>query len=491
MTASAAKQTLSPSASIQTAIDLFLGPAVIALALLFSAFLPSPAWAQTSSAVDYQFQRALSKIVAGSASGLVVKQPGTMNIVNAGKVVGSFALNEKRLIDLATLAKYARASTVPAVLALGATELIKYGLEKCADGTWCKRQDAQQTPTEGYNWHAPAYNISANSFEDGCVKVKPLFSGDHCGVNSSNTETRMAMDVFTANNQRIVTVYWDKQLGCASGYALQPDGTCKKAAEVVPATGADVETAWKSAFETNPFIQEQYWGFEDQTKNLAAWEAALAQTAEVINGTATEVRPAESITKPKADGGTETTTKQTTCTYTATANTDTGTVKENPVKVTERCTTTTTAPDGTQTQEVTEKAATPQGQAKVPEKVDIETCGLPGKPACKIDETGTQTEQKAETVTATTSAMDSAMTQQKTALDNVLNGEKPETNWASWLPQIPRSQCQPMGIDVLAVTVSVDWCPAVPYLQTLSTLIWVFVVMGGCIAEVKDALNGA
>ncbi|QWC89300.1 hypothetical protein [Cupriavidus metallidurans] len=124
--------------------------------------------------------------------------------------------------------------------------------------------------------------------------------------------------------------------------------------------------------------------------------------------------------------------------------------------------------------------------------VNVETCGLPGKPPCKIDEGGTPTEQSAEIVATTRQAIDDAMRQQTDALKDVLKGEKPETDWFSWLPVIPRSECKPMTIDLpLGETATVDWCPAVEFMKVLSTVAWTFTIMGGCIAEVKDALNGA
>lgn len=479
-----AARTLRASASIQSSVDLLLGPVVIALALFVSAFIPLPAWAQTSSAAaDYQFQRALSKIVSGSGSGLVIRQPGTMNIVNAGKVVGSFALNEKRIIDLATLAKYARVSTVPAVLALAATELLNYGLEKCADGTWCKRDpSATQPGTQPATW--VRVNTSTPGFQTAqaaCSYWMDYYHGQGFYLDKSATLAAHPSDQNSMICGESFTVTGPATV-CPPGTTSVGGGMCTNPTATVPATNADVEAAWKNGFQTNPFIQEKYWGFEDQTKNLQAWADALAQTAEVINGSLTDVRPEEKTTTSAG-----TTTKQTTCTYTAAGTAD----KVNPVNVTERCTTTTTAPDGTQTQEITEKTG-PQGADKVPPKVEVDTCGLPGKPACKIDETGTPTAQKTETATDTATAMDSAMKQQTDALRSVLDGAKPETNWASWLPQIPRSECKPTSVEAVpGVSVDINWCPAVGVMQTLATVIWMFAIMGGCIAEVKDALNGS
>lgn len=439
--------------------------------------VPLPSWAQTVSAgVNYSFQRMMSKIAAGSGSGLVVKQPGTMSIVNAGKVVGSFSLNEKRLLDLATLAKYARASAVPAVIALGATELVKYGLEKCADGSWCKPEPGDPND-EHLIWYAansapgsvmgPDFNSPQEACSWAAARLPGLGAGTlkliggnpHGGYYQCLTD---GGSLFSNINHR----------GCEAGFSLS-NGVCVRTspAPTVPATGTDVEAAWKTGFQTDPFLQERYWGFEDQTQNNKAWAEALAQTAELITSTVTEVRPAESTTKPKVGGGTETTTKQTTCTYTATANSDAATLVENPVKVSERCVTTTTAPDGTQTQEVTEKAATPQGQAKVPEKVDIETCGLPGKPACKIDETGTPTEQAGKD--KITAAQTELTTARQDAEQQLRNAAQVSTFGLSMPTLLPGGSCQPIQFfKWKAFDGTVDLCERLGFIRTLLSWLW-------------------
>lgn len=385
-----------------------------------------------------------------------------MNIVNAGKIVGSFALNERRIIDLATLAKYARASTVPAVIALAGTELLKYGLQKCSDGTWCKQQAAQQTPSEGYIWRYGGLNMNVTSLDDACAKLLAVYtSGTSCRLyGTDNYETYFQAGVYNSNNNLIANPQFLKQPGCASGYTLQ-NGVCTKPANVVPAGDADIETAWKGAFQTDPFIQERYWGFEDQTKNLQAWAEALAQTAEVINGSVTEVRPEEKTTTSVG-----TTTKQTTCTYTAVGTAD----KVNPVNVTERCTTTTTAADGTQTQEITEKSG-PAGADKVATKVEVETCGLPGKPACKIDETGTPTEQAGkDRITAAQTELTTA----RQAAEQQLRDAAQVSTFGLAIPTLlPGGSCQPIQFfKWKEFDGTVDLCERLGFIRTLLSWLW-------------------
>jgi len=152
--------------------------------------------------------------------------------------------------------------------------------------------------------------------------------------------------------------------------------------------------------KANPYLQEKTWGFEDQTQQNEDWAKALAQIAELTGaGTVTDVQPQTSYT----DSAGKVTKKQTTCTYTGTPNSNTTTAADSPLTVGQRCVTTTTNPDGTTTTETTDTATSP-ATGKVPEKLDIDTCGLPGKPACKIDETGTKTQADVDALQQTRTA---------------------------------------------------------------------------------------
>lgn len=448
----------------------------------------------------------MSRIVGGSASGLQMSSNSTLDILNGGRKVGSIALKEKRLMDLATLA--GRAVTLPGMVALGATVLLQYGLEKCADGSWCTPGQGQQAPN-GVPYPASEYagvglSTGVTVFGDAATVCNAVIEDANThGIGVRTSYGGIATYSSTYGCKRVRSdngVTFETPLQrYTQGTCFQPgstkdvsSGMCippgyTPGTQPAPATPAQVNTAWQNAMKANPYLQQQTWGFEDQTQQNEDWAKAIAQLAEVIGtGTVQDVQP--EIASTAADG--KVTKKQTTCTYTGTANSNMATAGESPLNVSQKCVTTTTNPDGTKTTETTETATAP-AQGRTPEKVDIETCGLPGKPACKIDETSTPQAQKAETVAETSQAIDNVLKQQTTALDNVLKGEKPQTNWFSWLPQIPRAECKPMAVELLGTSVTVDWCPAVVYMQTLATVIWVFTIMGGCIAEVKDALNGA
>lgn len=497
-------------ASASTGIDLFLGPVVITLALLFSLLLPLRiAHAQLSGAagVDYAYQRSMSRIIAGSASGLQVSSNSTLDIINGGRKVGSIALKEKRLIDLATMA--GRAASIPGMIAIGATVLLQYGLEKCADGTWCKPAQGEQAPNgkpypatdyAAVNVGIPSQTIYGSG-QDMCQALVDDQNARGVGVKTTLVNVipratyygcvrQRADDGTTFESAGQVQRYTDGV--CYQSGSTKVNGQCvppgyTPGTQPTPATSDEINQAWQRAMQANPAYQQQYWGFEDPAAQNAAWANAMAQLAEVIGtGTVQDVGPTTSTT----DSAGKVTKKQTTCTYTGTANPDMATAKDKPIQVGQKCVTTTTNPDGTTSTETTETGTAP-ATGTTPPKVEVETCGLPGKPACKIDETGTAEGQKTETASVTSQAMDAAAKTQTDAVNTVLNGEKPQTDWFGWLPQIPRSECKPISVSPLEVAVEVDWCPAVGYMQILSTAIWAFTVLGFSVAEVKDALNGA
>lgn len=450
--------------------DLLLAPVLMTVSVLASLLLPIQAHAQAAggAVVDYAYQRTMARIVAGSAAGLKMSSPTTMNIINAGKIVGSFAVTEKRLIDLATLAKYARASTVPGIIALAGTELISYGIQKCADGTWCKPQTEEGDPSGGAKYWYTSY------------------SGSKCwGSTSGLCGWQEAHDTlwssYQKNNPTASFIGWENLQVTNGGataahtlrflqqgkeatvtFGLTAYGTRPPSGNVVPATDADIETAWKDAFQAKPFLQEKVWGFEDQTTQNQQWADALAQLAAVAApSTVTVADPTTSTTTP-----TGTTKVDRSCTYAASANADAGSQKDKPASVGVTCTTTTTAPDGTVTQQTTKTDASPQGGQTVPQKVDIDTCGLPGKPACKIDETGTKTQSDVDTALQQRSSdMDSRLSiTQQAANDSLSEVERKHDSVHIFtlfnvFPTFASEQCEnPTVPGVVGGSLPVDIC---------------------------------
>ncbi|MGX0623398.1 hypothetical protein ACUXAV_006124 [Cupriavidus metallidurans] len=448
--------------------DLLLAPVLMTVSVLASLLLPIQAHAQAAggAVVDYAYQRTMSRIVAGSAAGLQMSSPTTMNIINAGKVVGSFAVTEKRLIDLATLAKYARASTVPGIIALAGTELIAYGIQKCADGTWCKPQTEEGDPSGGTKYWSGSYNNNS------CQAA-----GTNCGwqqaldaiwaryqVNNP-TQTFVSWSTISSNSSFTtvrLTAKGNTGGTVTSDFTVSAYGTRPPSGNLVPATDVDVETAWKGAFQAKPFLQEKVWGFEDQTTQNQQWADALAQLATVAApSTVTIADPTTSTTTP-----TGTTKVDRSCTYAAAANADAGSQKDKPASVGVTCTTTTTAPDGTVTQQTTKTGASPQGGQTVPQKVDIDTCGLPGKPACKIDETGTKTQSDVDTALQQRSSdMDSRLSiTQQAANDSLSEVERKHDSVHIFtlfnvFPTFASEQCEnPTVPGVVGGSLPVDIC---------------------------------
>ncbi|ABF11357.1 hypothetical protein Rmet_4492 (plasmid) [Cupriavidus metallidurans CH34] len=445
--------------------DLLLAPVLMTVSVLASLLLPIQAHAQAAggAVVDYAYQRTMSRIVAGSAAGLQMSSPTTMNIINAGKVVGSFAVTEKRLIDLATLAKYARASTVPGIIALAGTELLAYGLEKCADGTWCTRE-ANKPNGSNVDWGSTGWMTAG---------------GASCTSYSCSAEAACRAAPNIANGKypllKYIVLNGGTQAYCYSrnaadnplseggwGLIQRQSSYVDPPGSLVPASDANIETAWKGAFQAKPFLQEKVWGFEDQSTQNQQWADALAQLAAVAApSTVTVADPTTSTTTP-----TGTTKVDRSCTYAASANADAGSQKDKPASVGVTCTTTTTAPDGTVTQQTTKTDASPQGGQTVPQKVDIDTCGLPGKPACKIDETGTKAQSDVDTALQQRSSdMDSRLSiTQQAANDSLSEVERKHDSVHIFtlfnvFPTFASEQCEnPTVPGVVGGSLPVDIC---------------------------------
>lgn len=487
---------------------------MIVLALIFSLLIPVPAHAQFAGAAqaDFSYQRSMARMIGGTASGLQMSSNSTMDILNGGRKVGSIALKEKRLMDLAMLA--GRAASIPGMIALGATVLLDYGLQKCADGTWCKPAQGEQAPN-GVPYPASEFagvGLSNNTtfFGDAVTVCKALIADgntNHIGVNTSYAGIATYASTYGCKRTRADNgVTFESALqrytqGVCYGGATLQNGQCvppgyTPGTQPTPATADEINQAWQRAMQANPFLQQQTWGFEDPTQQNEDWAKALAQLAEVIGtGTVQDVGPTVSSTA--ADG--KVTKKQTTCTYTGTPNSNMAAAKDQPLSVSQRCTTTTTNPDGTTSTETTETSPAAAGD-KAPVKVDVETCGLPGKPACKIDETGTKTDGdvvQAEKVATT--ALDQMKTDNGTILDSKMSDidQKARDASAHWislfnkLPTYGSEVCTPPTIHDSAANqdLTFDICP---HYYMAKDVFAVFIALGFLVSlafDVRDAIK--
>lgn len=97
---------------------------------------------------------------------------------------------------------------------------------------------------------------------------------------------------------------------------------------------------------------------------------------------------------------------------------------------------------------------------------DNSGCGLPGKPKCQIDETGTPD----GAATKITDAQVQALTDGRVAEMT----KKQDSFGLSWNFQLPQGACVPLDLTYHGIGKVFDWCP---YLQKLRTLIGWFYMM--------------
>lgn len=178
------------------------------------------------------------------------------------------------------------------------------------------------------------------------------------------------------------------------------------------------------------------------------------ETVKVIPGTTTVAPPGTSVTEP----ATRTTTSQTTHNITYNQNTATTT---NTTTSTTNITNNITNQTSNEGDPVTETE----------EKPEIEVCGLPGTPACKIDETGTP-EAKPDTAEADAKKalkpLDDLIANPQSALPTL-----PTINWAFTLP----SGCAPIALPAFEPWLQeIDVCAFQPMFHDIMTFVW---VLGG------------
>lgn len=99
---------------------------------------------------------------------------------------------------------------------------------------------------------------------------------------------------------------------------------------------------------------------------------------------------------------------------------------------------------------------TGSGTPQTSSTLNVEVCGLPGKPACKIDETGTPT--GSGTYTSATGELDTAANQAKAAIEDIAGaGKKTDFGWVfSW--NLPTVSCSPWSITLFSHSRTVEWC---------------------------------
>lgn len=105
---------------------------------------------------------------------------------------------------------------------------------------------------------------------------------------------------------------------------------------------------------------------------------------------------------------------------------------------------------GTPSQSQPQPQPQPQPQQPAPQEITVETCGLPGKPPCKIDETGTP------------AASSDPPPQLQAAIDDLqraIGEEHDMPGTPPVLPSLPAGRCSPIQYSLLGRSMSLDLCP--------------------------------
>lgn len=380
---------------------------------------------------------------------------GTLRAVQRMTVGGVGAeLGLSRVVNGATLARAVRmAARVSGPVAIGS--LVLDGI-RWANGEW-QEDRSKFDPYSQKNWFHQLSGLSCASVAGKCgIEKARAEAVQHYTEGMIEVQITGTMRTSPPGETEVYSVAWQGKMPRGKDVPPEPmagtlplwgvDKSASGVPEWQPAQDGSMESAIGKALRSsegggqlldNPVVRDQLDAAGGADPLQVAGPAALN------GGTRTQ-------TTTRPDGTTATTT--TTTTYNVTYN-------NNVVNVTQ--TTTTTNPDGSTTEETSEVPSDPT--APKPE-TDIETCGLPGKPPCKIDETGTP--KKEETVTAAESALKAAMDQAEAKIAEVT--AKEGFGWTLGLPSLPAS-CAPIQVGNV---MTLDICPAVEIGRTGFAFLW-------------------
>jgi len=216
---------------------------------------------------------------------------------------------------------------------------------------------------------------------------------------------------------------------------------------------------------------------------------AVAESQKITQDTLPYDPASMTFTGPSTSPGTTSTTTNPDGTTTTTTTTHNHTYQGNQV-TTSTVTNTTNNNPTTNVTTVTTTNSTPESAPPL----ELETCGLPGKPACKIDETGTK-----DGVAERTAGQNEFNTEQ-TKLDNLIPeiiGATPDTSWGLTPFFLEQSgTCHPITLIewpsfVGGGTFAFDICPWLPLALKLMSLLWVVTTIGACVSLVRDTMTAA
>lgn len=215
--------------------------------------------------------------------------------------------------------------------------------------------------------------------------------------------------------------------------------------------------------------------FLDSIATKSGWPAASkvsAALAEASNSTgeSIEVIPSTQILSgPSSSPGTSSTTNNTTDN-----STTTNTTTHNHSYAGDTITTTNSTNSVTinnTTGSVTNNTTTNSTAAPAPQ--EIETCGLPGKPPCKLDETGTPDGKDA----LKKDDFEAKLLERETKLTDVTSATGKDTSWGVMPNWTQQGACSAWHIYTLpsalgARSVDLDLCPIKPYADGAANFIW-------------------
>lgn len=166
------------------------------------------------------------------------------------------------------------------------------------------------------------------------------------------------------------------------------------------------------------------------------------------------------------------------------STTTTTTINNNSTTTTS--TTTNTSAGGTPAGTTTKTDQKPGGTngGAVPNP-DIPTCGYPGGPPCKIDESGTSSGSGA--FDGAKSAIDDQSTQAQTDMGSAGSSNGKDTSIGTWPVPTGSNGCQPIAVGEYQI----DICTQVPLMRDIVAWLWYVTTFWVCWGMVKRAQEGA
>lgn len=128
-------------------------------------------------------------------------------------------------------------------------------------------------------------------------------------------------------------------------------------------------------------------------------------------------------------------------------------------------------------------------QTPSPTSSELVTCGLPGKPKCQIDETGTPTYDPKK-FELDRPSLDAASKTQRETVSSTTDKATLFTPWATFFTLPPLAACTPITMPVYAGAqiASLNVCPAAEWLRGLMGFVWAAVGFFFVFRTVQDAI---